>query len=141
MDLNEIYSNIKTYALNTQGVESATIGQVYTIWNSLNMRYGAFNAILNYVTYTDNNAELHFTFYYGDKVANDSSNIFDIQTTGFHVMRNVIQHLINEYDMDGFDDLQIYPYTQKFADILAGTYCDVTIYVPIDYCFNYDKED
>lgn len=140
MDLNEIYNTIKNYALMTQGVESATIGQVYTIWNSLHMRYGAFNAILNYVTFADNNAELHFTFYYGDKVANDSSNVFDIQTTGFNVMRNVISHLINEYELDGFDTLQIYPFTQKFADTLAGAYCDVTIYMPIDYCFNYDKE-
>lgn len=140
MDLNEIYDKIKTYALGTQGVESATIGQVYTIWNSLHMQYGAFNAILNYVSYTDNNAELHFTFYYGDKVANDSSNVYNVQTTGFHVMRNVIQHLIDDYELDGLDTLQIYPFTQKFGDILGGVYCDVTIYVPIDNCFNYDKE-
>jgi hypothetical protein len=140
MDLNTIYDSIKNYAMDTQGVEMATIGQVYTIWNSLHMKYGAFNAILNYVTYTDENAELHFTFYYGDKVANDSSNLYDIQTAGFNVLRNVIRHLIDEYELEGYDNLIIYPYTQRFADTLAGAYCDVTIYVPLDPCFNYDKD-
>lgn len=140
MDLNTIYNSIKNYALMTQGVEMATIGQVYTIWNSLHMKYGAFNAILNYVSFNNGNAELHFTFYYGDKVANDSSDVYDIQTTGFNVIRNVISHLIDEFELDGWESLQIYPFTQKFADTLAGAYCDVTIYVPIDYCINYDKE-
>lgn len=140
MDLNTIYNSIKNYALMTQGVEMATIGQVYTIWNSLHMKYGAFNAILNYVSFNNGNAELHFTFYYGDKVANDSSDVYDIQTTGFNVIRNVISHLIDEFELDGWESLQIYPFTQKFADTLAGAYCDVTIYVPIDYCVNYDKE-
>ena len=140
MNLNDIYNSIKQYALNTRGVEMATIGEVYVNWNSLHMRYGAFNAILNYVSFDNGNAELHFTFYYGNKLANDSSDIYDIQAAGINVLRNVITHLIDEYELDGMDSIQIYLFNQKFADTLAGAYCDVTIYAPIDYCVDYDKE-
>lgn len=140
MDLNELYGKIESYAQNTRGVETVTISDPYTSWNSLHMKYGAFNTALNYVNFNDSTVELHFTFYYGDKVANDSSNIHQIQTTGFNVIRNVVAHLENEYQTDGGETLQIFPFTQKFADILAGAYADVVIYLPLDSCFNYDKE-
>jgi hypothetical protein len=142
MDLETLYNDIKTYALNTQGVESFTIGDVYTTWNSLHMAYGAFNVALNYIQYQDNVMEYHMTLYYADKLKNDSSNVYQVQDTGFKAVRNVLRHLEDEYGLDGIEFLQIYPFWQRFADVLAGCYADVVIYAPIDdNCENYDKPE
>lgn len=142
MDLETLYNDIKTYALNTQGVESFTIGDCYVNWNSLHMSYGAFNVALNYIQYQDNVMEYHMTLYYGDKLKNDSSNVYQVQDTGFKAVRNVLRHLEDEYGLDGIEFLQIYPFWQRFADVLAGCYADVVIYAPIDdNCENYDKPE
>lgn len=142
MDLTVLYDYIRQYALNTQNVESFTIGDVYTVWNSLNMKYGAFNALLQYVEYQENVIALHFTMYYGEKLANDSSNVYEAQTNGFHAIRNVVRHLEENFELDGTEYLQIYPFWQKFSDVLAGAYADVIIYVPIDeMCLDYDKTE
>lgn len=141
MDLQTLYSDIERYALNTQGVESYTTGDPYTVWNSLHVKYGAFNASLNYIEYQDNVMAYHITLYYADKLANDSSNVYQVQDTGFKVLRNVLKHLEDEYGLDGIEFLQIYPFWQRFADVLAGCYAEVIIYAPIDdNCENYDKE-
>lgn len=141
MDLQTLYDDIRDYALNTQGVNSYTIGDIYTVWNSTHMVYGAFNAALNYVEYQDNIMDYHMTLYYGDKLKNDSSNVYEVQNTGFKVIRNVLRHLEDEYGLDGIEFLQIYPFWQRFADALAGAYADVVIHIPIDdICENYDKE-
>ena len=140
MNLTELYDDIKEYALNTQGVNSYTIGDIYTVWNSLHMTYGCFNAALNYVEYEDNDCKFYMTLYYGDKLKNDSSNVYEVQNTGFNAIRNVVSHLVNNYELEGVETLRIYPFTQKFADTLAGAYADVVVYVPLDNCFNFDKE-
>lgn len=140
MDIQTLYSDIKEYAENTQGVESVTFGDVYVNWNSLHIQYGSFNAALNYVEYEDNIARCYLTLYYADRLKNDSSNIYEVQTTGFNAIRNVISHLVDNYELEGVDALRIYPFSQKFADILAGAYADVTVYMPIDNCIDYDKE-
>ena len=140
--LSELYTTIEQYAMNTQNVESFTIGDCYVNWNSLNMKYGAFNALLQYVEYQENVIALHFTMYYGEKLANDSSNVYEAQTNGFHAIRNVVRHLEENFELDGTEYLQIYPFWQKFSDVLAGAYADVIIYVPIDeMCLDYDKEE
>lgn len=144
MNLTDFYNNIKLYALNTVGVETFTIGDVYIVWNSLHITYGAFNVALNYVEYNSSNGtmELHLTMYYADKQKNDSSNIYDIQSDGFKAIRNVLRHLTEDYEIEGIEDLQLYPFSQKFADVLAGAYADVTVYVPVeDDCDWYDKPD
>lgn len=141
MDIQNFYDAIKVYALNTQGVETFTIGDVYTVWNSLNMKYGAFNAALQYVEYRENVVAIHLTVYYGEKLANDSSNVYEAQTHGFRAIRNVVNHLKDAFELDGDEYTQIYPFWQRFADVLAGAYADITVFVPIDeQCIDYDKE-
>jgi len=140
MDLQSLYDDIRDYALNTHGVNNYTIGDPYVTWNSLHMTYGCFNAALNYVEYEENICRYYLTLYYGDKLLNDSSNIYEVQNTGFNAIRNVVSHLVDNYELEGVETLRITPFAQKFADTLAGAYADVVIYVPIDNCFNFDKE-
>ena len=141
MNFQNFYDKIKQIALNTQKVESFYEGDVYTNWNSLNVTYGSFDVNINFIRRINNFDIVNVSFYFGDKLKNDSSNLFQVQTDGFRVIMNVIGHLKENYEIEDFEDIQIHPFFQQFSDILAGCYCDVNIYVPVeDTCANFDKE-
>ena len=141
MNISNFYNTIKKIALNTRTVESFYIGDVYTHWNSLNIIYGSFDVNINYIRRVGNYNIVNCSFYYGAKLKNDSSNLFQIQSDGFNVIINVINHLKENFEIEDFEQIQIFPFWQQFADILAGCYCDVNIFVPVeDVCENFDKE-
>ena len=141
MNFQNFYDTVKQIALNTKKVESFYEGDVYTNWNSLNVTYGSFDVNINFIRRINNFDVVNCTFYFGDKLKNDSSNVFEAQTNGFRVIINVINHLKEEYEIEDFEDVQIHPFFQQFSDILAGCYCDVNIYIPVeDVCANFDKE-
>ena len=141
MNFQNFYDTVKQIALNTQKVESFYEGDVYTNWNSLNVTYGSFDVNINYIRRSGGYDVVNVSFYFGDKLKNDSSNLFQVQTDGFRVIMNVINHLKENYEIEDFEDIQVHPFFQQFSDILAGCYCDVNIYVPVeDTCANFDKE-
>ena len=141
MNFQNFYDTIKQIALNTKTVESFYEGDVYTNWNSLNVTYGSFDVNINFIRRINNFDIVNVSFYFGDKLKNDSSNLFQVQTDGFRVIMNVINHLKENYEIEDFEDIQIHPFFQQFSDILAGCYADVNIYVPVeDTCANFDKE-
>ncbi len=141
MDFSNFYNIVKQIALNTKTVESFHNTDPYTVWNSLNMVYPSFNCNINYIRRVGNFNIVNCSFYYGAKLKNDSSNLFQIQSDGFNVIINVINHLKENFEIEDVEDIQIFPFWQQFADILAGCYCDVNIFVPVeDVCENFDKE-
>ena len=141
MNFQSFYDTIKQYALNTRTVESFYIGDVYTNYNSLNITYGSFDANINYIRRVGNYNIVNLSLYYGAKLKNDSSNLFEIQSDGYNVIINVINHLKENFEIEDVEDVQIFPFWQQFADILAGCYADVNIFVPVeDTCANFDKE-
>ena len=141
MNFQSFYDTIKDIALNTRTVESFYIGDVYTNWNSLNITYGSFDVNINFIRRVGNYNIVNLSLYYGAKLKNDSSNLFEIQSNGYNVIINVINHLKENFEIEDVEDVQIFPFWQQFADILAGCYADVNIFVPVeDTCTNFDKE-
>ena len=141
MNISNFYNTIKDIALNTRTVESFYIGDVYTNWNSLNITYGSFDVNINFIRRVGNYNIVNISLYYGAKLKNDSSNLFEIQSNGYNAIINVINHLKENFEIEDVEDVQIFPFFQQFADILAGCYADVNIFVPVeDTCANFDKE-
>ena len=141
MNISNFYNTIKDIALNTLTVESFHNTDPYTVWNSLNIVYPSFNCNINYIRRVGNFNIVNCSFYYGAKLKNDSSNLFEIQSDGFNVIMNVINHLKENFEIEDVEDIQIFPFWQQFADVLAGCYADVNIFVPVeDTCENFDKE-
>ena len=141
MNISNFYNIVKQIALNTRTVESFHNTDPYTVWNSLNMVYPSFNCNINFIRRVGNFNIVNCSFYYGAKLKNDSSNLFQIQSDGFNVIINVINHLKENFEIEDVEDIQIFPFWQQFADILAGCYTDVNIFVPVeDVCENFDKE-
>ena len=141
MNFQNFYDTVKQIALNTQKVESFYEGDVYTNWNSLNVTYGSFDVNINFIRHSGGYDVVNVSFYFGDKLKNDSSNVFEAQTDGFRVIMNVIGHLKENYEIEDFEYIQIHPFFQQFSDILSGCYADLNIYVPVeDTCANFDKK-
>ena len=141
MNISNFYNIVKQIALNTRTVESFHNTDPYTVWNSLNIVYPSFNCNINYIRRVGNYNIVNISLYYGAKLKNDSSNLFEIQSDGFNVIINVINHLKENFEIEDVEDIQIFPFWQQFADILAGCYADVNIFVPVeDTCANFDKE-
>ena len=141
MNFQSFYDTIKQIALNTRTVESFHNTDPYTVWNSLNMVYPSFNCNINYIRRVGNFNIVNCSFYYGAKLKNDSSNLFEIQSNGYNVIINVINHLKENFEIEDVEDIQIFPFWQQFADVLGGSYADVNIFVPVeDSCENFDKE-
>ena len=141
MNISNFYNIVKQIALNTKTVESFHNTDPYTVWNSLNMVYPSFNCNINFIRRVGNFNIVNCSFYYGAKLKNDSSNLFQIQSDGFNVIINVINHLRENFEIENLEDIQIFPFWQQFADVLAGCYTDVNIYLPVeDTCENFDKE-
>ena len=141
MNFQIFYNKVKQIALNTKTIESFYEGDVYINWNSLNVTYGSFDVNINFIRRINNFDIVNCTFYYGNKLFNDSSNVFEVQSYGYNAIINVINHLREDFEIEDFEDIQIHPFFQQFSDILAGCYCDVNVYVPVeDTCANFDKE-
>ena len=141
MNISNFYNIVKQIALNTKTVESFHNTDPYTVWNSLNIVYPSFNCNINYIRRVGNFNIVNLSLYYGAKLKNDSSNLFQIQSDGFNVIINVINHLKENFEIENLEDIQIFPFWQQFADVLAGCYTDVNIFVPVeDVCENFDKE-
>jgi hypothetical protein len=141
MNFQNFYNKVKQIALNTKTIESFYEGDVYINWNSLNVTYGSFDVNINYIRRTGNFNVVNCTFYYGNKLFNDSSNVFQVQSDGYNAIINIINHLREDYEIEDYEDIQVHPFFQQFSDVLAGCYCDLNIYVPIDdICEDFDKE-
>ena len=141
MNISNFYDIVKQIALNTKTVESFHNTDPYTVWNSLNIVYPSFNCNINFIRRVGNFNIVNLSLYYGAKLKNDSSNLFEIQSNGYNVIINVINHLKENFEIENLEDIQIFPFFQQFADVLAGCYCDVNIFVPVeDTCANFDKE-
>lgn len=141
MNIRNFYDKVKQYALNSKTVESFYELSPYETWNSLNINYSSFNCNINYIRRTGNFDIVNCTLYYGNKLLNDSSNVFQVQSDGFRVIMNVVNHLKEDYEIEDFEDIQVHPFFQQFSDVLAGCYADLNVYVPIDdICENFDKE-
>ena len=142
MELTELYNKIEQYALNTQTVESYKTGDPYVLLNSLHIKYPIFVSALNYMQYQDNVIEAHMSFFMVYKLAIDSSNLYTDQDNAFKVIHNVLNHLVDDYELEAIETLQITPFTQKFADICCGAWCDATVYIPNDEnCLDFDKPE
>ena len=141
MNFQSFYDTVKQIALNTKKVNSFYTLDPYLCWNSLNVTYGSFSSNINYIRRNGGYDVVNVSFYFGDKLKNDNSNIFEAQSDGFNVIINVINHLKENFEIEDFEQIQIFPFWQQFADVLAGCYCDVNIFVPVeDTCENFDKE-
>ena len=132
MTLYQIVSYLKQIALSSPYIRTAEEGSVYTIMNgNPHSKYGVF-----VVSQTIHRQDEIFD-YYGlnlfviDRLVDDlESNRLQIQSLAKEVLANTILTFVTKFYGITHNELQFHPFTEKFVDLTAGQYVQVTFQVP-----------
>lgn len=133
MTLLELIKLIESTALNQPNVNDAREGDIYDYLNS-NPDIAYSVVFLTQQTHRESNGFVYYNFYifYVDRLQSDlESNRALIQSTGMRVLSNIIRIVCDQLDIE-VPDVAYTPFTQRFADELAGVYCSVEFVLPIE---------
>lgn len=133
--LAKIIRVICSVASGEKNIKTCVLNDIYELDAQPDAKYCVFGLTQN--VHTEDETFIHYNFYlyFIDRITNDDrSNEILNQSTGIQVLRNIIRKTCNELGIDVTEDIQYYPFIQKFADVTAGVYADVTFDVPLDMC-------
>lgn len=124
MNQIDLINKIKDIALSTKYVNSVYDIDVYTAWNIANVRYGSVVVNIESINYDVEYSKVTYNIlaYYGDRLLQDNSNVLEVQSDANNVFYYIMNKLYNEYDINIEGVGVITPFSQKFADLLAGSY-------------------
>ena len=136
MTLQNIIDKIKAAASGIPNINTVEEGNIYTIMGSNRQtKYAAFILTQNTHRYGDGQMYFSFTMFYIDRLVDDlESNRVDVQSQGIEVLKNIINQVCGEDDIDR-TEATIEVWTEKFSDLCAGAYAQVTFQVPSDNCY------
>jgi len=133
MTLAQVIKMIEMVALKQPSVNMVVRNDVFRLNAKPDAKYGVFAWLQgqhatqlgsSFIDYT-------FTFFYVDRLLADKSNEVEIQSTGIQTLNNIIRSL-EDYDVVSETTYTFQVFNQRFADICAGVYCNVTLSVPVD---------
>ena len=131
MTLYQIISTLKQIALTQPNVKSATDGSVYDVMNANpSVKYNVVH-----FSQTTHQSDEEFDYYglnifYISRLEDSlEDNRLQIQSIGKEILDNIIRTFCENWNIE-FPTITYYPFTQKFADLCAGAYCNVRIEVP-----------
>lgn len=130
LEIVELMDGLRDIALQLQPVASAFDGDVYSNWNSSEIKYGSVNFGLERVEYDIQFCKYHIIMYYGDRLLQDASNRNAIYSDGIRVLQTIINAANMDDRLDIDTVINYTPFEQTFADYLAGVYCRVEILAP-----------
>lgn len=125
MKHTDLFKAIKDIAYRY--VKTATEGDVYSIWNSNEIKYSAFNIALDSIEIEDTNLSYNVVMYYGDRLINNDSNFNFVVADGIRIMSYIINDISDIDSIDIDNNYNITPFQQQFADYLGGVYVRLTI--------------
>ena len=132
MTLFQIVQALKGIALTSPYIRTAEEGSIYDIMNANpHIKYGTF------VISQTNHRQDELFDYYGfnifvcDRLKDDlESNRLHIQSTAKEVLANTILTFCTDFYGITHNELNFIPFTEKFVDLTAGQYVQVTFRVP-----------
>ena len=127
MNITSLLNNIKEIAGNVHTVRSVYDGDVYTIWNTGEIKYASFVVSIKNVQRSGNTRSYSILLYYGDRLMSDCSNRIGIWDDATNTLQSVLNKLSNLDCVVG--DYTVILFEQKFLDLLAGGYVEVNIEV------------
>lgn len=128
MNISNLLDTIKSIASGVKTVRSAYDGDVYTIWNTGEIKYASFVVGVTSINRLDNSRQYNLILYYGDRLLNNGRNKNAIWDDAANTLQTVINKLQSSLDeVVGEYDIQLFE--QKFEDMLAGGYVNLSIEV------------
>lgn len=134
----ELIDIIKKIALSQNLIQSAFDGDVYTNWNSSEIKYGSFNVGIQSISYSNNLITYTLVLYYGDRLLQDRTNANQIYADGVNALQSVINLINTASNVEIAGDIIYTPFEQTFTDYLAGVYTtiDLTTESSLGTCYD-----
>lgn len=130
MRLSELIERIEENARRQPCISSIVRNDVFRINSLPDLRYGVFAWLQGQHSGSVSTGmdKYQFTLFYVDRLRADESNQIEVQSTGCSVLGNILRAL--EEEGIGVDDYTLQPFNQRFTDMCAGVFCNVTFEVP-----------
>lgn len=136
MTLEDIIDKIKAAASGIPNVNTVQEGNIYDLMNG-NRQVKYASVIITQSTHRYGDGQIYFSFniFYVDRLVDDlESNRVDVQSQGIEVLKNIINQVCGEDDIDR-TEATIETWTERWNDMCAGAFANVTFQVPSDDCY------
>lgn len=128
MNISNLLNKIKGIADCVKTVRSSYDGDVYTIWNTSEVKYASFVVAVRSVVSGDNVKTYNLVLYYGDRLMSSGRNKNSIWDDATNTIQSVVNKLSDLVDCE-VGEYTIECFEQKFEDYLAGAYANLAVEV------------
>lgn len=133
--LAKIIDVICATASGEKNINTVIQNDIYELDGIPDAKYNVFGITQNIHQEDEQFIYYNFYLYFISRITNDDrSNEILCQSTGIQVLRNIIRKTCEYLDVEVNQNIQYYPFIQKFADVCSGVYADVVFAVPLDMC-------
>ena len=132
MNLFQLIHTIKNTAGKSNLVSSVKDGDVYENLNSGTQTYPVVNVTIDNITKDETGtSNVTMNIFYIDRLEDNSRNKTQVQSSAVTVLEQIMNKLEDEQAFD-FTSKTFYPFTEKFADLCAGSYVTCTLDLQLD---------
>lgn len=137
MTLYSVIRNLEKLSLAVPNVRTASDGNVYEAMNdNPTLKYGVFFVSQNSHQEYEQTDRYGLTLFYIDRLDDTlEDNRLQIQSIGKEVLSTIIRDFCEEYECD-LPTMNYTPFTQKFKDLTAGVYVQITLELYKDDCYD-----
>lgn len=143
MNIVQLYDYIGQIAQTIPIVHSYSNQTPYEYWNTQEVKYGSVIFAVKTVRTQNNIAKFDCVLYYGDRLNESKSNRDSIQSDAIGVLETIVSRLNCSDRIESVTyPFQTTLFEQKFADVLAGAYTNISIDLPATgNCCDYNLLD
>lgn len=132
MNLFQLIHTIKNTAGKANLVSSVKDGDVYENLNSGTQTYPVVNVTIDNITKDETGtSNVTMNIFYIDRLEDNNRNKTQVQSSAVTVLEQIMNKLEDEQAFD-FTSKTFYPFTEKFADLCAGSYVTCTLELQLD---------
>ena len=128
----EFLKKIKNISTTHVLVNEYGEGDIYEHLNSGEHKYPCVFLTVTNIQSSVSSTLYNFTLFYTDRLLESGDNRTNIQSTGITVIQQILNRLVQEYPTYEVTNTNFTPFTEKFADMCAGTFCDITFEDPVE---------
>lgn len=135
-NLIQIVTKLKEIAESVPSINTVSDENIYDLMNgNRQIKYGCFVISQGTHRMLDNQMWFSFNLFYIDRlVDNLETNRLQVQSTAIDVLKNIINQFLEETNFDR-TEVAFEVFTERFQDLCAGAYANLSIVVPIDDCY------
>lgn len=131
MTLRELYTFIEECAMQIPDIRTTVENDVSRLSEIRDVKYGVFAITQNTHTSDGEFMRFNLNLFYIDRLVNGHDNEVEIQSHAFEVLRQLLRII---EDTISVGDVQYTAFHDRFQDLCAGAWAQVTFATPVSDC-------